>query len=70
MIDCKTRIIHERSNIIQIPKKISVTEKGSNVNRTTYDLTQNCFDPSKSSPPNDFMIKLRQRVNLYESLEK
>jgi len=68
MIDCKVRIIHERSNIIPIAKKSYINNnKGSNCERITYDLKQNCFDPSKSSPPNDFMTKLRQRMTLYES---
>ena len=68
MIDCKARIIHERSNIISIPKNLSTCGKVSSSNTIAYDLKQNCFDPSKSSPPNEFMSKLRQRMSLYESL--
>ena len=30
-----------------------------------YSLKQNFFDPSKSSPPNEFMIKLHMRMNKY-----
>jgi hypothetical protein len=30
-----------------------------------YSLKQNFFDPSKSSPPNEFMLKLHMRINLY-----
>jgi hypothetical protein len=30
-----------------------------------YSLKQNFFDPSKSSPPNEFMIKLHMRMNMY-----
>ena len=30
-----------------------------------YSLKQNFFDPSKSSPPNEFMIKLHMRMNRY-----
>ena len=30
-----------------------------------YSLKQNFFDPTKSSPPNDFMIKLHMRMNKY-----
>lgn len=67
MIDCKARIIHERSNIIPISKKSYINNNDSNCGRITYDLKQNCFDPSKSSPPNNFMTKLRQRMTLYES---
>ncbi len=29
----------------------------------TYILKQNSFDPMKSSPPNDFMLKLTSRMN-------
>jgi hypothetical protein len=32
-----------------------------------YSLKQNFFDPSKGSPPNDFMLKLKQRMSVYES---
>jgi hypothetical protein len=67
MIDCKARIIHERSNMIPIEKNSHIKNKYSNCERIAYGLKQNCFDPSKSSPPNDFMTKLRQRMTLYES---
>jgi hypothetical protein len=30
-------------------------------------LKQNFFDPTKSSPPNNFMIKLYTRILEYES---
>jgi hypothetical protein len=30
-----------------------------------FDLKQNCFDPTKFSPPNQFMIKLYMRMNNY-----
>jgi len=68
MIGCKVHIIHERSNIIPISKNLSTCSKGSSSNNIAYDLKQSCFDPSKSSPPNEFMTKLRQRMSLYESL--
>ena len=55
-------IIHERSNIIPIspssPTKNSEKE---------YSLKENFFDPSKSSPPNEFLKKLQQRMNIYNS---
>ena len=34
-----------------------------------YSLSQNFFDPSKSSPPNDFLIKLYARINNYQKNE-
>ena len=45
--------IHERTEVIPIPQISPTIKKVKN----EYSLTQNCFDPSKSSPPNDFMLK-------------
>lgn len=57
-------VIHERSSIIPIPQKLSTSmEAGSP--KGEYGLKQNYFDPSKSSPPNEFMIKLHMRMNKY-----
>lgn len=52
-------VIYKRTNPIKIkeipsPKKV-----------TEYSLKQNFFDPSKSSPPNEFMIKLHMRMNQF-----
>jgi hypothetical protein len=49
---------------IVIIKKDSFSEKEK---EKEYDLKQNFFDPSKSSPPNDFMMKLQMRICYYES---
>lgn len=79
----KTQVIHERSNVIIIPKNSTTNMKGINIYDTDFDydsqhfhdshkihekqhsnqysLKQNYFDPSKSSPPNEFMIKLYMR---------
>ena len=56
-------LIHERSNIIPISPS-SPTRKLEN----EYSLKENFFDPSKSSPPNEFMKKLQQRMSIYNSL--
>jgi len=32
---------------------------------TNYSLKTNFFDPDKSSPPNDFMMKLNMRMSVY-----
>jgi hypothetical protein len=69
MNSCKPRIIHERSNIIPIPQ-ISPTNKKEDFSLNEYSLTQNIFDPSKSSPPNEFMLKLQLRMSLYNSFIK
>lgn len=62
----KQTIIYERSNIIPIPQISPTNKKQEN----EYSLKQNFFDPSKSSPPNDFMLKLQLRMSLYESFIK
>ena len=66
MNSCKPRIIHERSISIPIPQN-SPTNNNIDFNLNEYSLTQNIFDPSKSSPPNDFMLKLHLRMSLYNS---
>jgi hypothetical protein len=61
---CNSVPIRERSNIIPINNIRNVnydTQKNKE-----YSLKQNWFDPTKSSPPNDFMIKLFNRLNNYE----
>ena len=59
------QVTHERSNIIPIN-----TFRNDNNNKlqhnNEYSLKQNWFDPTKKSPPNDFMIKLYSRLYLYE----
>ena len=62
-----SRIIHERSIVVPILKKIStlMKEKENNNDKIEYSLKQNFFDPSKSSPPNEFMIKLHMRISNY-----
>ena len=41
------------------------------INQPTYslELNKNMFDPSKSSPPNEFMEKLNKRMDIYNRLE-
>jgi hypothetical protein len=64
MNQCKPRVIDERTKWIPIQKNLSTT--CSKLNETLsedYSLKQNFFDPTKSSPPNEFMIKLHMRMN-------
>ena len=58
--------IDEMSSIIPIKKNLTTPE---NVNspKGEYSLKQNFFDPSKSSPPNEFMLKLHMRISNYDS---
>ena len=69
MNSCKPHIIHERTDYIPIPQ-ISPTIKKVDFSLNEYSLTQNIFDPSKSSPPNEFMLKLQLRMTLYDSFIK
>ena len=66
MNSCKPRIIHEKSKVIKIPQT-SPTYKKEDFSVNEYSLKQNFFDPSKSSPPNEFMLKLKLRMSHYES---
>lgn len=42
-------------------------ENTSQTLRYNIDLNQNFFDPSKSSPPNEFMEKLNKRMDIYNT---
>jgi len=57
-------IIQERTQIIPIKQNLCVPANNLSP-KGEYSLKQNFFDPSKSSPPNDFMIKLHMRMSMY-----
>ena len=59
-------IYKNKTNSIPIPIKKTLNEYNNNLSE--YSLKQNCFDPSKSSPPNKFMMKLHIRMCNYTSL--
>jgi len=65
----RQHIINERSNIIPIKQSLSTSMKNLNY-KSEYSIKQNFFDPSKSSPPNDFMIKLHMRMNMYNNVSQ
>ena len=58
--------INERSSVIPIKKNLSTQMKELSP-KCEYSLKQNFFDPSKSSPPNEFMLKLYMRMSVYNS---
>ena len=58
-----TNIIQERTNNIPIKTTLSTNMKSELDN--SLSLKQNFFDPSKSSPPNEFILKLQKRINIY-----
>lgn len=62
--------IHERSQIIPIKQNLTTSMKMDSPSKGEYSLKQNFFDPSKSSPPNDFMIKLHTRMNRFNHVKK
>lgn len=62
----RQNIIHERTNIIPIRQNMPTTKETTNA-FNEYGLKQNLFDPTKSSPPNDFMIKLYMRMAIYNN---
>jgi hypothetical protein len=62
-------VIREKSNIVPINKILSTSMK-ENSPKGEYSLKQNFFNPSKSSPPNEFMIKLHMRMNKFYTDKK
>ena len=60
----RQHIVHERAIIIPINQNLSTSMKATSPT-SEYSLKQNFFDPSKSSPPNEFMIKLYMRMSHY-----
>ena len=61
------QVINERSKTIPIKKNLSTSMKDFSNIQSEYSLKQNVFDPTKSSPPNDFMLKLQIRMKSYNS---
>ena len=66
MLGQKTRVIPERGIPIPVSKN-SPTRPKNEKEAIDYDLNKNIFDPSKSSPPNDFLLKLQKRMKLLGS---
>ena len=61
------QVINERSKIIPIKKNLSTSMKEISNIQSQYSLKQSFFDTTKSSPPNDFMLKLQIRMKSYNS---
>ena len=66
MITTNQYVIRERSLPIPIKQNLSTKMKIESP-KGEYSLKQNFFDPSKSSPPNDFILKLQQRMSIYNT---
>jgi hypothetical protein len=52
-------------NTIEKTKPIKINKI---IKNDEFDLKTNCFDPSKFSPPNEFMMKLNIRIEYYNNL--
>ena len=59
-------VIRERGIPIPVSKN-SPTRPRNSEEVKNYDLNKNIFDPTKSSPPNDFLLKLQKRMELLGS---
>lgn len=64
--------IPKSNNYIQKNKNIysnylTSLENTSQIPRYDVELNKNFFDPSKSSPPNEFMEKLNKRMDVYNN---
>lgn len=64
MLTTSQYVIRERSEPFPIKQNLATSMK-INSPKGEYSLKKNFFDPSKSSPPNEFMIKLHMRMNRY-----
>ena len=62
MLSTISQEIQKKSKNIPIIKNLN-----TNTIINEYSLKQNFFDPSKSSPPNEFIIKLKKRILVYNS---
>jgi hypothetical protein len=59
-------IPEKNTDIFKKSKDILInTNNTNNTINTKISQTENIFDPSKQSPPNDFLIKLQNRIGNY-----
>ena len=62
---------YNKSNLVSFPEKsknIPILKKKNILiqnDKNEYSQKENFFDPSKQSPPNEFIVKLQQRMNNY-----
>lgn len=56
---------------IEKTKPIKITENDvQNIKYfNDFELKTNCFDPSKFSPPNEFIMKLNMRMEYYNNFK-
>ena len=61
-------IIKDKNN--STPIKINSNTINQSNTLKQYSLEKVLFDPTKSSPPNNFMIKLHKRLTVYNAYHK
>ena len=54
---------------IEPESKSAIAIPLQNVNSLEKGLTQNSFNPTKNSPPNEFLHKLNERLSQYYTTE-
>ena len=59
--------VQERSISIPIKKNLISTINNYSP-KNEYSLKNTFFDPTKNSPPNDFMVKLQKRMSIYSNI--
>lgn len=59
--------VQERSISIPIKKNLISTINNYSP-KSEYSLKNTFFDPTKNSPPNDFMVKLQKRMSIYSNI--
>lgn len=60
----------EKSKPIKINKIIENDVQNLNIKYfNEFNLKTNCFDPSKFSPPNEFIMKLNMRMEYYNNFK-
>jgi hypothetical protein len=70
-MDNRRCLIDERKTFWPIPQTSPTKNKDNNYfTNKEYSLNENLFDPSKSSPPNNFLEKLQLRMSIYNSFNK
>lgn len=67
MISNKVSVIHQRDHLAPISQSSPSRKINEGNCFKEYSLTQNEFDPSKCSPPNEFMLKLQLRISMYQN---
>lgn len=68
--DIPQSINSNSKNLIQIsPTNTNKVNTKTNAYSYAYSLNNSFFDPCKGSPPNEFMLKLEKRFNIYNTSE-